>query len=58
LIFLRSSSITVTTVFSDNGSYSSSAIAKSFAGQTGTQSPQPLHLSVSMAMKNSPEPSL
>src|SRR3989337_2175488 len=57
-IFLRSSSLTAATVFSDNGSYSSAAISKSLGGQTGTQSPQPLHLSVSMLIKNSPEPSL
>jgi len=57
-IFFRSSSLTAATVFSDNGSYSSAAISKSLGGQTGTQSPQPLHLSVSMLIKNSPEPSL
>src|SRR3989338_4731060 len=57
-IFFRSSSLTAATVFSDNGSYSSAAISKSLGGQTGTQSPQPLHLSASMLIKNSPEPSL
>lgn len=57
-IFLRSSSLTAATILSDKGSYSSATIARTLAGQAGTQSPQPLHLSVSMLIKNSPEPSL
>jgi len=58
LIFFLSSSLTVATVFSDSGSYSSVAISSTFGGHAGTHSPQLLHLSVSMLIKNSPEPSL
>ena len=58
LIFLRSSSLTAATVLSYKGSYSSATISRTFGGQAGTQSPQLLHLSVSMLIKYSPEPSL
>lgn len=57
-IFFRSSSLTAATVLSDKGSYSPATISRTFDGQAGTQSLQLLHLSVSMLMKYSPEPSL
>jgi hypothetical protein len=57
-IFLRSSSLMAATVLSDKGSYSFATISRTFGGQAGTQSPQLLHLSVSMLIKYSPEPSL
>ena len=59
LIFFRSDSFMKATGISRKGSLgSSSRTSKRSPGQAGTQSPQPLHRSVSMLMKNSPEPSL
>ena len=58
LIFLRCSSVTATTGISLKGSLSSVIISRTFTGQTLTQSPHPVHLSVSMVIKKSPEASL
>ena len=51
LSFLRWSSLTIATGSSRSGSFASSPTMKTPLGQADTQSPQPSHLSVSMAMK-------
>jgi hypothetical protein len=58
LIFLAWSSSTAHRSCSASMSNSSSTRASTSAGQAVTQSPQPSHLSVSIVMKKSPEPSL
>jgi hypothetical protein len=58
LSFIFFSFSIVTTGSSRSGSFGSSAVTtNTLAGHAGTQSPQPVHFSVSMVMKKEPEAS-
>lgn len=57
-IFLRCPSLTTATGSSLNGSLGSWVTSNTVCGHTLTHSPQPLHLSVSIDINHSPDPSL